>query len=388
MNARDLHNAFPAVAADGSATADAARVPQKISPAFSAYLDLVRFCAAMTVLIAHLIEQFPVPFPVPLHGKDAVIAFFVLSGFVVAFVADTKERTPGPFLFSRATRLSSVFVPALILGLLLMPLAGQKNWLSPHVLGPAVGASVVNAFYLGQNWFLDITPPNNNPSWSLNYEAWYYLIFAGAVFARGAWRWPVALFLGACAGPKILILMPCWIAGVWLYRYGNKFTLSNRNAVLLFLASIAAYLVYLALDLNKDIRTELHAHMPALIDSLGWSNRFAGDYLLCGIILANFIAARDMTAIFARTMIRYSTTVKWLAGYTLSIYLFHDPLIAVFGHQLEPLHLGRLEAPIILALLIPSIMLLASVSELQLSRLRKGLRKLFARNAQPHFSAS
>jgi peptidoglycan/LPS O-acetylase OafA/YrhL len=256
------------------------------------------------------------------------------------------------------------------------------------VLGPAVGASVVNAFYLAQNWFLDITPPNNNPSWSLNYEAWYYLIFAGAVFARGAWRWPVALLLGACAGPKILILMPCWIAGVWLYRYGNKFTLSNRNAVLLFLASIAAYLVYLALDLNKDIRTELHAHMPALIDSLGWSNRFAGDYLLCGIILANFIAARDMTATFARTMIRYRTTVKWLAGYTLSIYLFHDPLIAVFGHQLEPLHLGRFEALIILALLIPSIMLLASVSELQLSRLRKGLRKLFARNAQPHFSAS
>jgi peptidoglycan/LPS O-acetylase OafA/YrhL len=87
-------------------------------------------------------------------------------------------------------------------------------------------------------------------------------------------------------------------------------------------------------------------------------------------------------------MIRYRTTVKWLAGYTLSIYLFHDPLIAVFGHQLEPLHLGRLEAPIILALLIPSIMLLASVSELQLSRLRKGLRKLLARNPQPHFSAS
>ena len=48
-------------------------------------------------------------------GNDAVMVFFVLSGFVIAYVADKKERTPRDYFVSRFARLYSVVVPALLL---------------------------------------------------------------------------------------------------------------------------------------------------------------------------------------------------------------------------------------------------------------------------------
>ena len=78
-------------------------------PALSVYLDFLRFSAAIVVLLAHLGEIFFPGWALPFPGKDAVIVFFVLSGFVVAFVADTKERHWADFAISRYSRLGSVF---------------------------------------------------------------------------------------------------------------------------------------------------------------------------------------------------------------------------------------------------------------------------------------
>ncbi|KPQ22409.1 MAG: two component transcriptional regulator, LuxR family, partial [Porphyrobacter sp. HL-46] len=49
-------------------------------------------------------------------GSDAVIVFFVLSGLVIAHVAQEKPGGIGRFAFDRATRLMSVALPALVLG--------------------------------------------------------------------------------------------------------------------------------------------------------------------------------------------------------------------------------------------------------------------------------
>src|SRR3954463_10152589 len=84
---------------------------------FSTYLDAVRFTAALAVVAAHF--TFPqfiagVTYQGGL-GDLAVAIFFVLSGYVIAYVADQKEHTFKDFAVSRLARVYSVAIPALIL---------------------------------------------------------------------------------------------------------------------------------------------------------------------------------------------------------------------------------------------------------------------------------
>ena len=74
----------------------------------SIYLDLVRFSAAMTVFIGHTSGQ-------RLAGgfawqfgpfmDEAVIAFFVLSGFVIGHVTQRREQIWGDYAVARAARI-------------------------------------------------------------------------------------------------------------------------------------------------------------------------------------------------------------------------------------------------------------------------------------------
>jgi len=81
--------------------------------AFSLYLDILRFAAALCVLLSHANMREIVDrdlFPQSL-GHDAVVIFFVLSGYVIAFVADTRESTRTGYWTSRLARVYSVALP-------------------------------------------------------------------------------------------------------------------------------------------------------------------------------------------------------------------------------------------------------------------------------------
>lgn len=83
----------------------------------SVYLDLIRGIAAIEVFLAH--------FGYPKFGDTlqilkpyahlAVIAFFVISGYVIAYVSSEKESDIVSYSISRATRIYSVAIPALII---------------------------------------------------------------------------------------------------------------------------------------------------------------------------------------------------------------------------------------------------------------------------------
>ena len=84
-----------------------------MDPRASLHLDLMRFLAAALVLMHHALQP---PFsadPVPLPGRSAVIVFFVISGFVIAYVTDTRESRWREYAVSRSARIYSVVVPAL-----------------------------------------------------------------------------------------------------------------------------------------------------------------------------------------------------------------------------------------------------------------------------------
>lgn len=76
----------------------------------SIYLDFVRFSAACIVFLIH--ARYARITGGTLgdlgdYANDAVMVFFVLSGFVIAFVASTSETTPSDYIVARLSLVVS-----------------------------------------------------------------------------------------------------------------------------------------------------------------------------------------------------------------------------------------------------------------------------------------
>lgn len=83
----------------------------------SLYLDLVRFLAAVAVLVSHLCGQRftgGLLWQAEPYVDEAVDVFFVLSGFVIGYVTDQREATAKSYAIARLARVYSVALPALV----------------------------------------------------------------------------------------------------------------------------------------------------------------------------------------------------------------------------------------------------------------------------------
>jgi peptidoglycan/LPS O-acetylase OafA/YrhL len=108
-----------------------------------------------------------------------VIVFFVLSGFVIAYITDRASYVAPQFAADRIARIASVAVPAVVLTLVLDTLGqAARPDLYATVLDRANGlpAQVGAAFlFVNESWFGSIGVGSNTPYWSLPYEVWYYV---------------------------------------------------------------------------------------------------------------------------------------------------------------------------------------------------------------------
>ncbi len=333
-----------------------------MTPSFSCYLDIVRVGAAFVVLMSHAWETFLPSRPLAWPGHQAVVVFFVLSGLVIAYVRSEKEKDLQTFALARIFRLLPVTIPALALSIVV---AWQVHLPLRHELQ----AAALNLFFLAQSWSESALMATNAPYWSLCYEAWYYAIFAAATFP-GTTRSRIAWMSFACliAGPKILLLMPCWLCGVALYTWREKLRLSPASAVALFAATIVAYLCFSKFDVSIHIRESLHNLTPGFINWTSASNQFVGDFLLALIVSANFVAVRSLTGFASRLLADCRPLANRVASVTLSLYLFHAPVIAYIAH-------AGIRNPLIampLTIAVPS--LLAWFTELR----RRNLRRFIA----------
>jgi peptidoglycan/LPS O-acetylase OafA/YrhL len=295
--------------------------------ALSLYLDGLRFGAAFTVFLAHYsVHRISGGFFWPLfaYGHTAVLVFFVLSGFVIAWVTETRERSLGEYVLSRAARLYSVIIPAFIITAVVNSLGEAVD---PQLYGavrgditshPVLGYAL-SAVFLGQSWTLDLLPGSNVPFWSLDYEVWYYAIFAVAVFLRGRYRIAALGAAALLAGPKILILLPVWLMGVAAWRWRAKFP--KRLAAPLVVASLT---VWVALEAMGGQQLFQHPSSPWLpSDCSGY------DYLI-GSLVALLIVGLANTEL-PMPDLRFERMVRSLAATTFGLYLLHFPLLNFFA---------------------------------------------------------
>jgi len=297
---------------------------------FSIYLDAVRFIAAFLVYVYHSNQRRIVAdiLPASDYGHSAVIVFFVLSGFVIAYITDTKERFWATYTASRISRVYSVAVPALILTVLLDSIGRQLYpGLYDYPFDQFVVRLASSLLMLNEVWFVSITTFSNVPYWSICYELWYYVAFGLLTFLPRRVAWWSAGGLLLLLGPKLVILAPIWGAGVLLYRWRALRALPMVWAVALLLLSVLGLLTFFMSDVEKMATVWLKSLVGANWHvQLTFSKFFLSDYLLAILVFTNFVAMRRVAVLIAPVLIVIERPVRFLAAYTFTLYLLHQPL--------------------------------------------------------------
>ena len=300
----------------------------------------MRVTTAITVFLVHAnYGRFTGGLPVISHlkflGNDGVMVFFVLSGFVIAYVADGKEISGRDYAVSRLARLYSVALPAVGLTMVLDYFGSSVNyglydgwWFEAD--NPLWRISA-NLLFVNELWFSQVRLFSNGPFWSLGYEFWYYVIFGAAFYLEGRAR---LIAVGAAmliAGPKILLLFPVWLLGALTYRIVKSGRVPESWGWALCLGPVAGYGLFQMADLPRLLLDWSAANLDGVFfwTELKWSyaKPFLSDYAVGTLAALHLIGFAAVSHRFARLFAVIGPRIHYFAGFTFSIYLFHYPLL-------------------------------------------------------------
>jgi peptidoglycan/LPS O-acetylase OafA/YrhL len=347
----------------------------------SVYLDLVRLVAALVVLLTHL--AYPrfsggrlIAFRT--YGNDAVMIFFVLSGYVIAHAAATRDHELRTYAVNRLARLYSVALPAVFLtffldevGRRLDPALYDGFW---YKASDPIERILSALTFTNELWFRSVRLFTNGPYWSLGYEFWYYALFAAAWYFRGRTRSFLVVLLAAVMGPKILLLLPVWVLGVWLSPRNATSRVGVPAGTALFVGSIVLYVAFRASGGRDALLEWTYAWLGKgfVRGELMWSDEFLSAWVIGILVACNFAGFHALSEHFGPLMARGERWIRRGAGATFSIYLFHYPLLQ-FWAALLALDPASVTTPVVLlALTLASCFVLAHFTE---------RRKDFARRA-------
>ena len=291
------------------------------------FLDALRLASALFVLFHHAYDQWfsthlETSKKISSAGHAAVVVFFVLSGFVISYTANSKNRGGNLYAQARLSRLCSIMIPALLFTAVAEVIL--KNFDSylfeVYSRGSSLPRYILSGLFLNEIWFFSAAPPINGPLWSLGYEFWYYTIF-GLYLYRPKGLKSLMLPLAACliAGPKILLMMPIWLAGVLVYIIPrpsfNRFTSWVLVVVsLVFAVTMVIYLKPFPNPLGKA--------------PFFYSNQFLTDWVV-GLFIALSLWFMPIETKFT-TESNFTKKFRKVADLTFPIYVLHYPLLVLY----------------------------------------------------------
>ena len=308
--------------------------PSIVSPAFSVFLDLLRFVAALLVVAGHLTQPyFSKGWPNLVGMAYSMVAvFFVLSGFVIRYTADTKPPSASLYFISRFARVYSVLIPAVIFTVVLDSFTRYMhpdfyNFRFYDATTHLFWRIVAVLFFVNQSYGHDIALMSNSPIWSMGYEVPYYIVFGLFFYVANPWRWLLIAVFAALQGPNIFVLFPLWLSGCWLYlwcKYCQQSTAYGLSALLLLALVGSWWLVAPPVNI-------------ALPESWQWleviwrgrSLQFPSFYMAGVLTILGLVSAWHLQSLFTGLLIKMSKPIKWLAGGSFSLYLYHFPLLVM-----------------------------------------------------------
>lgn len=215
-------------------------------------LQYLRAIAALIVVYSHAAIQISEWKPLlPYTGAYGVDIFFVISGFIMVYITKPDD-TPVNFMVNRVRRVVPLYwFFTLLMGLILFALpslfkTGEFSW-----------AALLQSLFFIPHYSLqnpEFVWPIVAPGWSLNYEMYFYLLFAislvlaprirvAFIIAAITLVWAVFNISGSNAAVPRFIADPTvfeFVAGMLLaVAWKRGFVLSNITGWVFFIAGFA-----------------------------------------------------------------------------------------------------------------------------------------------------
>ncbi|MGB3646403.1 MAG: acyltransferase [Mesorhizobium sp.] len=300
------------------------------------WLDWLRFLAAFFVVATHARAAQYVEFSaleaasrnvitagfflVTRFGHEAVIVFFVLSGYLVG--GRTLERLRSghfrlkDYAVDRAARIFVPLVPAVLF-----------TWIVQLATGAGDRANVVLGNIFGLQGILVPTMTYNGPLWSLSYEIWFYILCGGIAALAVRQLASVAFVVVVVSFAAFTVLdahyLFCWAIGAFAYTWKP----TEKSSILLISGIACAFFggAFRQFGSAGFMRSDWAVQLPIELSTV----LFASGIALTVTQLVLRRAPRSGVA--ARVYIQGSN----LAAFSYSLYLVHYPVIMLLSYHTE-----------------------------------------------------
>lgn len=187
-------------------------------------IQYLRAFAAIAVVVFHAAQRYGVDLA---EGARGVDVFFVVSGFIMWTLASTRPLAPTGFFIDRIMRIAPMYwlaTFAVILAGVVGLVSGSQNDLSISSILKSLLFIPYIARGANEIW------PILTPGWTLNYEMFFYAVFAAFLFAPHRFQlWGLTatfvclILVGLAFRPHDPVLatytdalLGHFIAGVWI----------------------------------------------------------------------------------------------------------------------------------------------------------------------------
>ncbi len=285
-------------------------------------LDLIRGVAALAVCLSHVrgasfVEYGALPtssqtaFVAGLYGltrlgHEAVLVFFVLSGFLVGGHVLKRTRSGtfviGDYVIERSTRIFLPLVPACFLTVLLGFAAFEPTsqwWVLP-----------INI--LGLNNVVGPTLDGNAPLWSLAYEIWFYIVAGAAAYLVS--NNSLGAFIALAVGFLIFSILDTRFLAFWcLGAFAIHLSAKPKAVAALGIFLAALGVVTFQLSSASKSFASIAVLPPAASEAL----------ISAGVaLLLPSLCSAEVT----RTLVPVRRPIEYLSKISYTLYLFHYPL--------------------------------------------------------------
>lgn len=303
---------------------------RRISDRLRVTLDLVRALAAVYVVVHHVVVNSDLSGPVTYlfrFGQEAVVVFFLLSGFLIFASEQTRIRTDvRGYYLRRVRRIYPLLLAAMAVTAAVAWMNGllAQDFKTVDLVLNLLSVQDVSALKPGV-----IVDPflGNSPLWSLSYEMFFYLVFPLVMIARRVSSRFVLTLVGAVSivGYGTFLLVPnhfslvagyllVWWAGAViadLYR-SNKLTFGQLLPLLGWLGALCAVagagvVLFGRSDVGVFPMLPLRHFAFALV-----------CVAFCGTALA---------AVLVRSAQRLARPAAYVASISYGLYVLHYPLL-------------------------------------------------------------
>ncbi|NLS16455.1 acyltransferase [Rhizobium sp. P40RR-XXII] len=273
-------------------------------------IQYLRAFAALAVVFFHAAERSGGHFRIGAAGVDV---FFVISGFIMWTMSERRPVTPLRFVLDRLQRIAPSYwiVTAIMIGGAAVGLFPNLKLTASHILGSLL--------------FIPVRSPNDSneiwpvlvQGWTLNFEMFFYVIFAACLFL------PRRLRLGSLIG----VFLAFVIVGAVIHPQSPLLVTYTRPIILEFVAGAVLGQLWLKGNI-PGFRLGL-ALMVAAIGGFAAIEILSLEFneITCGPLAVALVLG--MVSVERGGRLPQIAPLTYLGNGSYSIYLWHTLAISV-----------------------------------------------------------